>query len=83
MYVALTAGSRIPTLELNKLCNHTRAVRYYSHQGHPCIIKGKVVESFAGVLAQRPTLVHLNLGDNEIRAEGAGRIAGVLGSAQR
>jgi len=78
VYVALTAGRRIPTLEL---CNHTRAVRYYSHQGHPCIINGKDVESLAGVI--EPALLHLNLGDNEIRAEGARRIAGVLGSAQR
>ena len=36
-------------------------------------------ERLAGVLAQCPALVHLNLSSNDIGAAGAGTLAGVLG----
>ena len=75
---AFTAGTRITTLDL---CLHvaiyTPSIYTYSHN-HPCSIKGKDVEMLAGVLAQCPALIHLNLGGNKVGAEGAEKLAGVL-----
>jgi Leucine-rich repeat (LRR) protein len=44
-----------------------------------CQIKGKFVESLAGVLAHCPELARLVLSSNEIGPDGAERLAGVLG----
>ena len=43
-----------------------------------CSISGQDVETLAGLLAQCPGLFELDLSDNEIGDEGAGRFAGVL-----
>ena len=43
-----------------------------------CQMKGKYVESLAGVLAQCPALARLGLSSNEIGPDGAERLAGVL-----
>ncbi len=68
---ALTAGTRIITLEL---CLDDCMGRYSHH--HPCCIKGRDVERLAGVLAQ--CLIHLNLGGNKVGTKGTQRLAGVL-----
>jgi hypothetical protein len=58
----MTAWCRISTLELPS-----------------CDIKGQDAERLAGVLAQCPALAHLDLIHNyNLRAAGAGRLAGVL-----
>jgi hypothetical protein len=68
--LALSARSRITTLQLFFDGVHTR----------PCTIQGQDAEGLAGVLAQCPSLAHLNLSENQLRAGGAEKLAGVLGS---
>ncbi len=73
--MVLTAGTRITTLDL---CLYSLASKYSYSRDHPYNIKGKDVEMLAGVLAQCPSLIHLNLGGNQIGDAGTDSLAGIL-----